>query len=264
MPCAVLLAPTVASLQDGRATVSKMPPRRQLLRLWLAMRFLVFGAACILAGFVLAYGLWHGWDRVYHDPLLHGCVAAAAVTLPSPFLFTPSFRGRVHRWLGAIGKSGSQQQEAATVALLIGGQESGCLARAMKTASEHFLVLPLASLTAADLTSNADTGLNARVKHAALGDCEAFMSHSWRDDGDQKFARLHEHQWGTPEPTIWLDKACIDQGNIDASLAVLPSLYAGLEPATGLAAAATRGPSATRPTAWLLMPRVRVAQPKSS
>ena len=88
---------------------------------------------------------------------------------------------------------------------------------------------------------------------------------SWRDDGDMKYAKLHEHEWGKAEPTIWLDKvfdcaalidlirttqhnilstdhmtccdailrlvsqACIDQSNIDASLAVLPIFLAGCQ-----------------------------------
>ena len=80
-----------------------------------------------------------------------------------------------------------------------------------------------------------------------------------------KYAKLHEHEWGKAEPTIWLDKvfacaalidlirttqhnilstdhmtccdailrlvsqACIDQSNIDASLAVLPIFLAGCQ-----------------------------------
>ena len=96
------------------------------------------------------------------------------------------------------------------------------MAQALRTAKEMFRVLPLSSLAAADLTSNADTGLNARVTHAALGECDAFMSHSWRDNGELKYAKLLEHKFASAAPTIWLDKACIDQGNIEASLSVLP------------------------------------------
>ena len=63
------------------------------------------------------------------------------------------------------------------------------------------------------------------------------MSHSWRDDGTAKYAALHEWMassavargetgWGG---TIWLDKACIDQSNIDASLAALPVFLSGCD-----------------------------------
>ena len=46
-----------------------------------------------------------------------------------------------------------------------------------------------------------------------LGECDAFMSHSWSDDGKLKYAILRE--WGDEfekregrSPTIWLDKVC--------------------------------------------------------
>ena len=40
-------------------------------------------------------------------------------------------------------------------------------------------------------------------------------------------ARIQEFGGDDPETLIWLDKACIDQQNIDASLAVLPIFLAG-------------------------------------
>ena len=139
----------------------------------------------------------------------------------SAALCTPRNRGRLHRWLGSLGGSGTQEQEAAALASLISGN-GGSVAQALRTATEMFRVLPLSSLAAADLVSNADTGLNARVTHAALGECDAFVSHSWRDNGELKYAKLLEHKFASATPTIWLDKACIDQGNIEASLSVLP------------------------------------------
>jgi hypothetical protein len=59
----------------------------------------------------------------------------------------------------------------------------------MKTAARMFVVLPLSSLTAADLKSNADTGLNMKVKHTMLGACDALISHSW--SVSNPIARLH-------------------------------------------------------------------------
>jgi len=148
--------------------------------------------------------------------------------LPAPFLFAQTYRGIVHRWLGTLGKSGSQEQEAAAVASLIGGRG---VADALRIARQKFRVLPLTHFTADDLAPGVDlaaaNSLSSRTRSAALGECDAFMSHSWRDDGDKKFMRLREHAWDTSEPTIWLDKACIDQTNIDASLAVLPIFLSG-------------------------------------
>ena len=67
---------------------------------------------------------------------------------------------------------------------------------------------------------------------ANLGECDAFVSHSWGDAGDAKWAALS--RWAEDfraryhrSPTIWLDKACIDQNDIDNSLAFLPIFLAG-------------------------------------
>lgn len=56
---------------------------------------------------------------------------------------------------------------------------------------------------------------------------DAFVSHSWQDDGRAKFEALRA--WAARfaaehgrEPLLWLDKACIDQQNIGASLAGIP------------------------------------------
>jgi hypothetical protein len=202
------IAPTILSLEGRRCARATMSPRRQLLRLWLVIRILLFGVVCILSSMLTAMCLRDGHAILVDSPDLTGILVTTALSLPAPFLFTSESRGLVHRWLGALGKSGSQQQEAAAVAALIG--RAGDLAAAMKLAMAKFLVLPLTSLTAADLSAGADlavaNSLSSRVRHAKLGECDAFMSHSWRDDGAKKYDRLVEHQWATTEPTLWLDK----------------------------------------------------------
>ena len=205
-------------------------PRASLLRVWLVMRLAFF-----------AFGLFNGIS-----PIGGAIVAGARFltdylgmglgTLVYSFSFilcslvsTPANRGRVHRFLGSLGAKGSQQQQAASIAALVGGVNANI---ALANAEKRFTILPLGSLTQADLTSSMDTGLNKRTKHAQLGECDAFMSHAWCDDGVAKYASLQE--WAKPYvergqgmPSIWLDKACIDQGNIDASLASLPVFLPG-------------------------------------
>lgn len=64
-----------------------------------------------------------------------------------------------------------------------------------------------------------------------LGRCDAFLSHSWRDNGNLKMRALRtwaqdfaaEHGRG---PTLWLDKVCIDQANIADDLRCLPVFLA--------------------------------------
>ena len=56
----------------------------------------------------------------------------------------------------------------------------------------------------------------------------------WSDDGAPKYERLCEYaaareaSGGSP-CTLWLDKACIDQGDIDASLSSLPVFLSGCQ-----------------------------------
>ena len=214
---AICTASTLRCNSQGRQT---MPPRAALRRLWIIVRALFFlmGVSFMVLG-LRPSKLLDESDEIVQTELGRG--VAGLCIFVSAALCTPRNRGRLHRWLGSLGASGTQEQEAAALASLISGR-SGGVAQALSTAKEMFRVLPLSNLTAADLASNADTGLNARVKHAGLGECDAFVSHSWRDDGDLKYAKLLEHKFISAAPTIWLDKACIDQGNIEASLSVLP------------------------------------------
>lgn len=64
-----------------------------------------------------------------------------------------------------------------------------------------------------------------------LQDIDAFLSHSWHDDPEAKWEALQiwrmsfkaQHQ---REPRLWIDKYCIDQDNIEASLMCLPVFLA--------------------------------------
>ena len=215
----ICIASTLRCNKQGHLT---MPPRAALRRLWAVLRFfvLLMGAYLMMFGWLPIYGgLLDYSGEIIQTEVGRGFAGLSFVLTAA--LCTPRNRGRLHRWLGSLGGSGTQEQEAAALASLISGS-SGGVAQALRTAKEMFRVLPLSSLSAADLASNADTGLNARVTHAALGECDAFVSHSWRDDGNLKYAKLLEHKFASAAPTIWLDKACIDQGNIEASLSVLP------------------------------------------
>ena len=62
-----------------------------------------------------------------------------------------------------------------------------------------------------------------------MGEVHAFASHSWSDDGNLKYDRLHEWAGGDEEKLLWLDKACIDQSDIAKSLACLPVFLSGCQ-----------------------------------
>ena len=147
-------------------------------------------------------------------------VAISSSFLLAALIVTPANRGRVLRALDQLlNPHETKEQEAAVLASLLSGGGVG-VAQALKMAQEKFVVLPLSRLDARDLDLKEhnehylqaghemlNRPITSRTEHAALGHCDAFISHSWQDDGDKKFARLHEHAWdgGSSEPTIWLD-----------------------------------------------------------
>ena len=78
----------------------------------------------------------------------------------------------------------------------------------------------------------AGVDLYALSEECELGDCDAFVSHSWKDDGVLKWAALtrwceeFELAYGRT-PRFWLDKRCSDQSDIAADLRCLPIFLSG-------------------------------------
>jgi len=126
-------------------------------------------------------------------------------------------------------------QTASLVAALIGGDKPQ---RVLSVAASSFKVLPFDCMSEHMFSSSVPTakersqeGISQKAK---LGDCDFFLSHSWSDGYHNKWAALRQHatvfrQQTGRDPTIWLDKMCIDQDNIDAGLAMLPVYLAGCE-----------------------------------
>jgi hypothetical protein len=170
-------------------------------------------------------------------------------------LATRRNRGRLHRRLGRLGRRGTEEEEAAAIAALVGSDDPEAI---LKRAVANFRCLPASKLLAADLAaadlagsspehtgSTNSAALAAKTVPATMGEVTAFLSHSWRDDEEAPGATHRAvGQWarqqrrnlrptGTEptsmEPTIWLDRACIDQNNIQQSLACLPVFLAGCQ-----------------------------------
>lgn len=77
-----------------------------------------------------------------------------------------------------------------------------------------------------------------RSEHVKLGECDAFISHSWHDDGSFKYAALCE--WAETigaGANVWLDKACIDQSDIINNMIALPIYLSGCKQLVVLAGA---------------------------
>ena len=265
--CALSAAALVPTLAAGRRCARiAMPPRLKLRRLWLALRFFLLGVGAVFVttptvheslteegAFVDA--IW-AVDMAYYPATLNALasfVPAGIAFLVCALIATAANRGRVLRRLGELGKAGGEQQQAAAVAALVGGSNP---TNVLAIGAGRFRTLPLDAIAEADLRTNQDTGLHQKTTHNELGSADAFMSHSWSDDGAAKHAELLKwaHKFGERSPVLWLDKvrssrlngyflapsnssrvasrsrrsqACIDQADIDANLACLPIFLSG-------------------------------------
>ena len=83
-------------------------------------------------------------------------------------------------------------------------------------------------------TTCGGAALDDRSEQRGLGQCDAFISHSWHDPPGAKWEALCG--WAAAfqlkhgrSPNVWLDRLCIDQCNIRESLACLPIFLAGCE-----------------------------------
>ena len=219
--------------------LAPMPPRRKLKRLWRAFRL----ASFVVATTFLAVSIYYMVHDPFGDPLaIQGTAEFACLSasfLIASLVLTPANRGRVVAWLGALGKSDTAENEAAALAALVNNLSA---AEAFKLGKKHFRKLPFSKLTPEDLPGTSkvlggsSNGMSAaaqptkelsdKTEKAILHEVDAFISHSWSDDGDAKYARMKEWAAGR-DVSIWLDKACLDQRDINTSLAGLPVFLAG-------------------------------------
>ena len=174
---AAALAPTLRCRGD-RA----MQPRPALRRLWIVVRLSLLGNGVLAALLSIALFVQGGYHAAYM-----ATAGSSAAHLLVAALATPRNRGRIHRRLGRLGGRGTEAEEAAAVATLVGGSDSDS---ALERAAELLRCLPASQLHAADLadelTASPDAGptLHARTEPAAMGQVTAFLSHSWRDEDD--------------------------------------------------------------------------------
>jgi hypothetical protein len=171
-------------------------------------------------------------------------VSIASVALASQFLLfcfallmTARNRARWRRILGHLDRRG-EAHGAAVISAFIGGISPHA---AMTVALASFRGLPFGELTEEDLRharehdgrADGDT-LAAHSTPIEFGGCDGFVSHAWADDHSARWRALS--RWAkdfrlarSRDPMCWLDKACIDQSNIDESLKCLPVFLAGAQ-----------------------------------
>ncbi|CAE7373505.1 unnamed protein product [Symbiodinium natans] len=138
----------------------------------------------------------------------------------------PSFRRWVHfRLLAASGAFTA----ASSVAAFLGNRSAQ---KVMEVSQNTCHYIGLDKVTQKDMmTSSPDPNLRRLSTPCRLQDIDAFLSHSWHDPPLAKWEALQawrrsfkaQHQ---REPRLWIDKYCIDQENIEASLMCLPVFLA--------------------------------------
>ena len=216
----------------------RLPPRRLLRRLWIVLRIIILQESIAIWAVPFARNMANGGvvagrgDDDNTGMLMHG-----TLMLLLALALTPANRGRFLRLLNRLlARGGSEKhEEAAAVAALLGSRSA---AATLTESAKHFRAMKLNALTRAHLADNKpDPELINLTVPAKLGECHAFVSHSWSDDGEAKYDRLHEwakgdvdveaEAWAKGDVLLWLDKACIDQLRIEQSLACLPCFLAG-------------------------------------
>ena len=190
-----------------RADARRMPPRRMLHRLWLVFRLLFFGGAAACVAFFLQPLTEERGGRIAPtwkaDDGQTAFLSLIASMLLAALALTPANRGRVLRRLGELLSTHGTKEQAVVAALL--GKKGA--AATLATATDRFRAVRLADLTREELAdSTPDPAMHQKTVAAKLGEVDAFVSHSWSDDGNAKFDQLHEWAGGQSR-FVWLDKA---------------------------------------------------------
>ena len=209
-----------------------MPPRLALLLVWKALR-IAFGvlALCVAAAPFLALALLHALGTPAPSlevSLLLDCAVGGGAMLLLMLLLSEANRSRFYALVSTLAASG-QAGRAAGIAALVGKTEP---ARTLALARRSFRGVLFTDLSLEHFQSSADSGLHQATARYRLGEMDAFLSHSWHDDAAAKWRVLQ--RWAKEfearhrrAPSLWLDKASIDQRDIAAQLACLPVWLSG-------------------------------------
>lgn len=191
-------------------------------RTWAILRLQAFlacvhGIVCILPGVV------HSRDSQHVCCVLGGLILLVIVSCPQ---WQQGVQQRMLAWMTRR----AANQGAASIACLIGPCRPG---EAICQAKQRFRCISVDQLDESVLADNCPNSAHgALAVPCSLGRCDAFLSHSWQDDGNAKWRALQ--RWREAfvaehgrEPLIWFDKCCIDQGNINLDLRCLPIFLKG-------------------------------------
>eukprot|EP00927_Polykrikos_kofoidii_P030780 TRINITY_DN26497_c0_g2_i1.p1 TRINITY_DN26497_c0_g2~~TRINITY_DN26497_c0_g2_i1.p1 ORF type:complete len:628 (+),score=77.16 TRINITY_DN26497_c0_g2_i1:33-1886(+) len=125
-----------------------------------------------------------------------------------------------------LASRGNSTASALAVAAMLG---RGSTDEILREASQTFRSVSCDKIKIEHFTDNRpDPTLRDLTQPALIGNVDGFLSHSWSDAAEAKWDAIQnwraqfKNSHNGREPTLWIDKFCIDQRNIDASLRCLP------------------------------------------
>ena len=202
-----------------------LPGRVALRRLWLCIRL-----ETLLGGVEFVVDTLPFMETPFASTIGTPMLIPAFVTIVFALGINTSVRRLIQAAFGGFGSKSSDSSAAMVVQTMV----SGDALEAIRNAHDRLFTIKISALDESDMANNQDSGLFAKTKKVGNGECDAFLSHSWRDDAPSKWKKMiefksdYEAKHGGDEPRCWLDKACIDQdGDINASLRALPIYLLG-------------------------------------
>ncbi len=201
---------TTCSLQE---TGFKIPNRAALDRLWSHMRwcFLLLGSTSFLVNAIWLVVPDH-W-QVYPEASLVQHMLVGVIMILCFFSFNEKHRHSYLAFLSSVNTK-DETRSAAAIAALLGGVNAR---EGLQMAKSKFRSICFGNLSVGDFLANRERNgsenvLFGNTTETKLGDCDAFVSHSWSDDGKEKFRALKK--WASEfkerenrDPQLWLDKA---------------------------------------------------------
>ena len=220
------------SNNSSNQKVFKIQTGKALQNIWFIGRTWTAYAAVVLL--ICALTAFFLGDRApyYSIKNLAGDLFDIVMRFLCAFWFSEKRRCRATSWLTWILSQGSYEQamsETCISALLRGEKITDIL----PYAEEQFR-----SISCADMPSDCfDTGarsLHDKTFAQQLGNCDAYISHSGGDDSSTKFAALQK--WASEfkrtrgrQPTLWFDKACVQEYDTTNHLLCLPIFLGACE-----------------------------------
>lgn len=198
-------------------TCRRRMPKRLLARMWHACGVFFLIVAVGTGTYVVFECIRSGADGLYYvSAMMTACMCARVAR-------NPDFRPWVQSYLGSRAEAAGS---AAAVAALVGDSS---VDKVLEMARMHFHTVRADQICFEDLKSNEpDAEIGMKSRKTRLGEADAFISHSWHDDPVEKWRALQawrrkfrQENHGV-EPKLWIDKYCIDQNDVENSLACLP------------------------------------------